>query len=227
MDAILAGLNQLGQLNVLIALFAGAVSGVIIGAIPGLSPAVAIAVLLPATYTNGAADRTHPAPRHLFRRLVRRRDPGDPDQHAGYAGQCADDLRRLSDDAGRPGAAGAVPRLQRQLRRRHRQRDRVDPVGPAAGRHRLELRLGGIRHGCTDGDGAGCRRPSRPGRDGRRHAGFRAVPRHGRAGNGVQHPALHLRSGLAPGRRSADPAGPGPVRHVPGLRAAAGRGPGR
>ena len=51
MDAILAGLNQLGQLNVLIALFAGAVSGVIIGAIPGLGPAVAIAVLLPATYT--------------------------------------------------------------------------------------------------------------------------------------------------------------------------------
>lgn len=51
MDTILAGLAQLGQLNVLLALFAGAISGVIIGAIPGLGPAVAIAVLLPATYT--------------------------------------------------------------------------------------------------------------------------------------------------------------------------------
>jgi len=51
MDAILAGLEQLGSLNVLIALFAGAICGVIIGAIPGLGPAVAIAVLLPATYT--------------------------------------------------------------------------------------------------------------------------------------------------------------------------------
>ncbi|MDE0703123.1 MAG: tripartite tricarboxylate transporter permease, partial [Rhodospirillaceae bacterium] len=50
MDAILAGLSQLGQWHVLIALFAGAISGVIIGAIPGLGPAVAIAVLLPATY---------------------------------------------------------------------------------------------------------------------------------------------------------------------------------
>ena len=50
MDAILAGLVQLGQWHVLIALFAGAISGVIIGAIPGLGPAVAIAVLLPATY---------------------------------------------------------------------------------------------------------------------------------------------------------------------------------
>ena len=50
MDALLAGLDQLGNWHVLIALFAGAISGVIIGAIPGLGPAVAIAVLLPATY---------------------------------------------------------------------------------------------------------------------------------------------------------------------------------
>ena len=51
MDAIFAGFDQITHVSVILALFAGAISGVIIGAIPGLGPAVAIAVLLPATYS--------------------------------------------------------------------------------------------------------------------------------------------------------------------------------
>lgn len=50
MDLLLDAAAQLLRLEVLIALFAGAVGGVLIGAIPGVGPAVAIAILLPATF---------------------------------------------------------------------------------------------------------------------------------------------------------------------------------
>lgn len=51
MDAFLAGLATLGRPDVILALLVGSVGGVIIGAIPGVGPAVAIAVLLPATFS--------------------------------------------------------------------------------------------------------------------------------------------------------------------------------
>lgn len=50
MDVFLTGLEQLAHLDVILALLIGAISGVVIGAIPGLGPAVAIAILLPATF---------------------------------------------------------------------------------------------------------------------------------------------------------------------------------
>ncbi|MDF0602710.1 tripartite tricarboxylate transporter permease [Psychromarinibacter sp. C21-152] len=50
MDALLSGLDLLARLDVLVALLIGSVGGVIIGAIPGVGPAVAIAILLPATF---------------------------------------------------------------------------------------------------------------------------------------------------------------------------------
>ncbi|WP_428649336.1 tripartite tricarboxylate transporter permease [Roseibium sp.] len=50
MDTLLSGLELLARLDVLIALFIGSIGGVIIGAIPGVGPAVAIAILLPATF---------------------------------------------------------------------------------------------------------------------------------------------------------------------------------
>jgi len=50
MDAILQALEQITRLDVLVALAVGSVGGVIIGAIPGVGPAVAIAILLPATF---------------------------------------------------------------------------------------------------------------------------------------------------------------------------------
>ena len=51
MDDILAGLQILAQWQVVAALLVGSIGGVIIGAIPGVGAAVAIAILLPATFS--------------------------------------------------------------------------------------------------------------------------------------------------------------------------------
>ena len=51
MESLLAGLEMLARWDVLVALLVGSVGGVIIGAIPGVGPAVAIAILLPATFS--------------------------------------------------------------------------------------------------------------------------------------------------------------------------------
>lgn len=51
MDTFFAALDHVLSLQVLIALLIGSVGGVIIGAIPGVGPAVAIAILLPATFS--------------------------------------------------------------------------------------------------------------------------------------------------------------------------------
>lgn len=50
MDIFLSGLQMLAHLDVLLALLVGSIGGVIIGAIPGVGPPVAIAILLPATF---------------------------------------------------------------------------------------------------------------------------------------------------------------------------------
>ncbi|WP_420860617.1 tripartite tricarboxylate transporter permease [Algirhabdus cladophorae] len=49
MEAFLAGLDSLMQPAVLLAIVIGSVGGLIIGAVPGIGPAIAIAILLPAT----------------------------------------------------------------------------------------------------------------------------------------------------------------------------------
>lgn len=51
MENLLAGLEMLARWDVFLALFVGSVGGVVIGAIPGVGPAVAIAILLPATFS--------------------------------------------------------------------------------------------------------------------------------------------------------------------------------
>ncbi len=51
MEDLIAGAAMLARLDVIIALLIGSVGGVIIGAIPGVGPAVAIAILLPATFS--------------------------------------------------------------------------------------------------------------------------------------------------------------------------------
>jgi len=51
MDLILASLEILARWDVIAALLVGSVGGVLIGAIPGVGPAVAIAILLPATFS--------------------------------------------------------------------------------------------------------------------------------------------------------------------------------
>ena len=50
MDTLFSSLQMIMQSDVLIALFIGSIGGVIIGAIPGVGPAVAIAILLPVTF---------------------------------------------------------------------------------------------------------------------------------------------------------------------------------
>ena len=48
MENLFAGLEMLARWDVMVALLVGSIGGVIIGAIPGVGPAVAIAILLPA-----------------------------------------------------------------------------------------------------------------------------------------------------------------------------------
>ena len=50
MESFLSGLYLLMDWQVIIALLVGSIGGVVIGAIPGVGPAVAIAILLPATF---------------------------------------------------------------------------------------------------------------------------------------------------------------------------------
>ena len=51
LENLIAGALMLARLDVVIALLIGSVGGVVIGAIPGVGPAVAIAILLPATFS--------------------------------------------------------------------------------------------------------------------------------------------------------------------------------
>ncbi|MEE9333310.1 MAG: tripartite tricarboxylate transporter permease [Granulosicoccaceae bacterium] len=50
-ESLISGIGLLFQWQVLLALLIGSVGGVVIGAIPGVGPAVAIAILLPATFS--------------------------------------------------------------------------------------------------------------------------------------------------------------------------------
>jgi putative tricarboxylic transport membrane protein len=47
MDAVLAGLQHIGHFEIILALLIGAMCGIVVGAIPGLEPAGAMAILLP------------------------------------------------------------------------------------------------------------------------------------------------------------------------------------
>lgn len=51
MENLMAGAEMLARWDVILALLVGSIGGVIIGAIPGVGPAVAIAILLPATFS--------------------------------------------------------------------------------------------------------------------------------------------------------------------------------
>ncbi len=51
MDLLIAGFAIIARIDVMMALLVGSIGGVIIGAIPGVGPAVAIAILLPATFS--------------------------------------------------------------------------------------------------------------------------------------------------------------------------------
>ena len=51
MDTLMVSLATIARWDVILALLVGSIGGVIIGAIPGIGPAIAIAILLPATFS--------------------------------------------------------------------------------------------------------------------------------------------------------------------------------
>ncbi len=51
MELLITGITSILRIDVFCALFIGALGGILIGAIPGVGPAVAIAILLPATFS--------------------------------------------------------------------------------------------------------------------------------------------------------------------------------
>ena len=92
--------------------------GIFGGALPGISPSIAMALLLPFTYGLDPLTAIVLLACGLRRRRVRRLDPGDPDPHAGHERRGGDDDRRLRDAPAGPGRARARHLAGRGLRRR-------------------------------------------------------------------------------------------------------------
>jgi len=101
----------------------GVLLGTAVGVLPGIGPAMTVALLLPITYNVSPSAAFHHVRGHLLRRHVWRIDNFDSVEHTGrvVVGDHGD--RRQQDGQGRPGRAGAGHRGHRLLRgRRHRHR---------------------------------------------------------------------------------------------------------
>ena len=83
MDVLVSALEILMRWDVILALLVGSVGGVVIGAIPGVGPAVAIAILLPANIFHGSDCGFNHTAGYLWVFNVRRRDTRNSDQHTG------------------------------------------------------------------------------------------------------------------------------------------------
>ena len=59
----------------------GVLLGTAVGVLPGIGPAMTIALLLPVTYGMEPTPALHHVRRHLLRRHVRRLDDLDPAEH--------------------------------------------------------------------------------------------------------------------------------------------------
>ena len=88
-------------INLLLALL-GTVIGIVIGALPGFTPTMGIAVLIPVTYIR-ADSRSGFSGRTVLRFYVWRLDLGDSYQYAGNLGGRCDSDGWLSDDTVWPG----------------------------------------------------------------------------------------------------------------------------
>ena len=197
MDTFLSGVELLARFDVALALLIGSVGGVIIGAIPGVGPAVAIAILLPATFSMeplvgltmllgiyGSSMFGGALPAILINtpgtavNALTTYD-GHPMTKSGQA------LKALGLAYGASFLGGIISIVVLIL------------FSPGAGEDRAHVRQprdlpgGPARH--RPGDHC----PPRPDLR-RRHAGrLRHLPRHGRPGTGEIHTALHLRPGMA------------------------------
>ena len=120
----LAGALQ--PINLLYALI-GVILGTAVGVLPGIGPAMTVALLLPITFTPRPDRRVHHVRRHLLRRHVRRLDHLDPAQHPGRVRLDRHRARGQQDGQGRAAAPGAGHRRDRLLRRRHDRHGRCWP----------------------------------------------------------------------------------------------------
>ena len=82
--------------------FVGVTLGTAIGVLPGVGPALTIALLLPATAKVDPTGALIMFAGHLLRRDVRRLDDVDPAQHAGRIGDHRHRARRQHDGQARP-----------------------------------------------------------------------------------------------------------------------------
>ena len=107
--------------------FLGVTLGTAIGVLPGVGPALTIALLLPATAGLEPDRRADHVRRHLLRRDVRRLDDVDPAQHARRVGDDRHRARRQHDGQARPRGARARDVRHRLFRRRNDRDDRCSP----------------------------------------------------------------------------------------------------
>ena len=130
MDTLLALLNGFSvalEPSKLLFCLIGVFLGTAVGVLPGIGPALTVALLLPVTFKldpGGLADHVR---RHLLRRHVWRLDHRDPAERAGRERLAGDRARRLQDGQGRARRAGAGDRGDRLLRRRPDRHDRASP----------------------------------------------------------------------------------------------------
>ena len=92
METFLSGLDLLMRWDVALALIIGSVGGVVIGAISCVGAAVAIAILLPATFSLDPIVGAYCFAWHLRVIYVWRRASCGIDQYSRYGSQCFDDL---------------------------------------------------------------------------------------------------------------------------------------
>ena len=107
----------LQPMNLLYALI-GVTLGTAVGVLPGIGPALTVALLLPVTYKLDPGRLADHVRRHLLRRHVWRLDHLDPAQHAGRKRLDRHRARGQQDGARRPRRAGAGHRRDRLVRRR-------------------------------------------------------------------------------------------------------------
>ena len=134
--AVLEGLNLLVTTPLALAAPAGVAWGILGGALPGISPSISMALLLPFTYGM----ETHLGDRltriDVYRSGIRRLDTRDFDQYAGHQRRGCYAARWLSDEAAGPGRRGpGYFSLLRCPREFFRIVD-VSPVDEAAGEPR-------------------------------------------------------------------------------------------
>ena len=180
-----------GNVQVLLMTFLGALGGVLLGAIPGMTATMGVALLIPFSFGMDLIPSIGLLLGIYLRRHVRRLDFRHPDSRAGHPGRGGHAAGRLPDVPEGSGGQGAFRRHVRVLRRRrHRRADYDLPLPDHCGyghelRPRRNVHAGGLR---SLRDRRHLRQVHRQGSCERllRHAAVHRRPRPDQ-----RHPALH------------------------------------